>query len=75
MADTDAYVAAGQSEIDRWLSIGEAAKRAGVSIETLRRYDDNGQLKASRSPGRQRRYLQSQIDAAFPRPTAAAASP
>lgn len=69
MADTDVYAA---PESDEWLSIGEASRLVGLSIETLRRYDDSGRLRASRTPGGQRRYLRSQIDTAFPRPEPAA---
>lgn len=60
--NTDVY---GDPEHDGWLSIGEAASLLGLSIETLRRYDASGRLKAFRSPGNQRRYRRSQINAAL----------
>lgn len=40
----------------RYLSIGEAAKRLGVSVQTLRRWDMDGKLVAERTPGGRRRY-------------------
>lgn len=45
------------------LSIGEAAKRIGVSIDTLRRWDQSGKFKSVRiSPGGNRYYRKSDID-------------
>jgi DNA-binding transcriptional MerR regulator len=42
---------------DRWLPIGEAAARAGVSVRTLRYYEELGLLTPSaHSPGGARRY-------------------
>jgi MerR family redox-sensitive transcriptional activator SoxR len=38
------------------LSIGEVAKRAGVAPSTLRYYEREGLIEASRSEGDQRRY-------------------
>lgn len=47
----------------RFMSIGDAAERIGVSIDTLRRWDASGRLRAARrTPGRQRLYSQAQID-------------
>lgn len=40
----------------RYLSIGDAAKRLGVSVQTLRRWDIAGKLVAERTPGGRRRY-------------------
>ena len=34
-----------------WLSIGETARRAGVSVRTLRFYEDQGLLRSVRSEG------------------------
>ena len=56
--------------MDRYLSIGEAAKLKGVSITTLRRWEADGSLVPTRTEGGQRRYLLSQID-----PAAAASRP
>ena len=56
--------------MNRYLSIGEAAKLKGVSITTLRRWEADGSLVPTRTEGGQRRYLLSQID-----PAAAASRP
>lgn len=40
----------------RFVGIGEASRMLGVSISTLRRWDVDGRLKASRTKGGQRRY-------------------
>jgi excisionase family DNA binding protein len=56
--------------MDRLISIGEAAKRLGVSISTLRRWEQTGKLASVRAPGGHRRYRLSDID-----PTAAVRVP
>ena len=38
------------------VSIGEAARIAGVSISTLRRWEKEGTITPLRTPGGQRRY-------------------
>jgi predicted site-specific integrase-resolvase len=43
------------------LSISEAAKFCGVHINTLRKYSNSGQLITYRTPGRDRRYLKSDL--------------
>ena len=43
-------------------TIGEAAKVLGVSIDTLRRWDERGQLKSIRSKGGHRYYFREQIE-------------
>ena len=45
------------------LRIGEAARRLGVSVDTLRRWDREGKLKAGRLPGGQRVYRPADLDA------------
>jgi DNA-binding transcriptional MerR regulator len=42
--------------------IGEAAKRAGVSIRALRYYEEQGLLTSDRSPGGQREYAEEAVD-------------
>mgnify|MGYP001566139212 FL=1 len=45
------------------IPIGEAAIRLGVSIDTLRRWDESGKLRATRkSPGGNRYYSEKDID-------------
>lgn len=58
-------------EVDEWLTIGEAAKRHGVSISTLLRADRAKVLVPDRTPGGHRRYRKTDLDAFF---TAKAAS-
>jgi len=41
---------------NKLISIGEASKRLGVSIDTLRRWDKSGRLKATRSGSYSHRY-------------------
>jgi excisionase family DNA binding protein len=38
------------------LTVGEAASRLGVAVDTLRRWDRSGRFPAKRTPGGQRRY-------------------
>ena len=52
-------------EVDEWLTIGEAAKRHGVSISTLMRADKAGVLVPDRTPGGHRRYRKADLDAFF----------
>ena len=42
-------------DMSRYVSIGEAAKSLGVSVQTLRRWDIDGKLVAERTPGGRRR--------------------
>lgn len=44
------------------LSIGEAARRLGVSVTTLRRWDDNGLIASTRTLGGQRRFLAEDVE-------------
>ena len=46
---------------DMLLRLPEAARLLGVHIGTLRRWDNEGKLKAARTPGGQRRYRKSDI--------------
>ncbi|MDO8618390.1 MAG: helix-turn-helix domain-containing protein [Candidatus Daviesbacteria bacterium] len=47
---------------EEFISIGEAASILGVSIDTLRRWDENGKLTSVKSKGGHRKYYQSQIE-------------
>jgi DNA-binding transcriptional MerR regulator len=44
------------------MRIGEAAKRAGVSVRALRYYEEQGLLTSDRSPGGQREYDEQAVD-------------
>jgi excisionase family DNA binding protein len=46
---------------EKLISIGEAANILGVSIDTLRRWDQSGKLASSKSVGGHRKYYKSQI--------------
>jgi excisionase family DNA binding protein len=39
-----------------WIKVGEASKRIGVSIATLRKWADSGRIKSIRTPGETRLY-------------------
>jgi MerR family transcriptional regulator, redox-sensitive transcriptional activator SoxR len=43
------------------LSIGEFAQRAGVSVPTLRFYEERGLVHSTRTSGNQRRYLRAEL--------------
>lgn len=47
---------------DEYISIGDAARQLGVSIDTLRRWDESGKLKATRTSGEHRVYRQHDIE-------------
>lgn len=49
------------------IPIGEAARYIGVSVDTLRRWADAGQVAYVRTPSKQRRFLRSDLDAAMER--------
>lgn len=44
------------TRLDDLVTIGDAAKIKGVSIETLRRWEKAGKIKAVRTEGLHRRY-------------------
>ena len=44
------------------LAIGEAARRLGVSVETVRRWDRNGRISSVRTLGGQRRFTIAEIE-------------
>lgn len=48
--------------VDKYLTAKEAAGFLGVSVQTLRNWDDNGYLKASRTIGGHRRYLDDDLE-------------
>lgn len=48
---------------DSRVSIGEASRLVGVSITTLRRWEREGKVASTRTPGNQRRYSIEDIEA------------
>jgi len=46
---------------DRLLSIGELARRTGLSVSAIRFYEGRGLVRAVRTGGNQRRFLRSDI--------------
>lgn len=44
------------------MRIGELAARAGVSVRSLRYYEEQGLLTSTRSPGGQRQYTEVEIE-------------
>lgn len=48
---------------DDLLSIGQAAAIAGMSVDTLRRYESEGRIEARRTPGNQRRFRRGDVEA------------
>ena len=67
MADTDRY------ETEHRVPIGDAARIAGVSISTIRRWEDEGKITAARTPGNQRRYRVSDVQRLLTEPAGGAA--
>lgn len=48
-------------KIDQWLSIGRLAERSGVSVTTLRFYEEKELIWSVRTDGNQRRYQRSML--------------
>ena len=48
---------------DRWLTLGQACRMLGVDESTLRRWADNGQVRAFRTLGGHRRFAEPDIRA------------
>lgn len=44
------------------LPIGDVARALGVSVETIRRWDRDGQIKSTRTPGGQRRFTRAEVE-------------
>lgn len=45
------------------LAAGVAARLAGVTVGTLRRWEREGRISASRTPGGQRRFRRDEVEA------------
>ena len=50
------------------LTMGEAARALGVSLDTLRRWDRSGKLSTVRDPGNRRRVPQAEVERLSARP-------
>ena len=48
-------------ERDRWLTLGQACRMLGVDESTLRRWADNGQVRAFRTLGGHRRFAETDV--------------
>lgn len=46
---------------DRWLTLGQACRVLGVDESTLRRWADNGHVRAFRTPGGHRRFAETEL--------------
>jgi excisionase family DNA binding protein len=46
-----------------WLTLGQAARYLGVAQSTIRKWSDNGRVRAFKTPGRHRRYRRGDLDA------------
>jgi excisionase family DNA binding protein len=45
-----------------WLTLGQAARYLGVAQSTIRKWSDNGRVRAFKTPGRHRRYRRRDLD-------------
>ncbi|MBN1263618.1 MAG: helix-turn-helix domain-containing protein [Candidatus Pacebacteria bacterium] len=54
--------------MDKRLAIGDAAKRLGVSRDTLRRWEKKGKITPFRSPSNRRYYSREQLDSLLEKP-------
>ena len=45
-----------------WLPIGEVARLLNVSVDTIRRWEGEGKIEATRTPGQQRRFARAEVD-------------
>lgn len=46
-----------------YLTVGEAAKRIGISCDTLKRWESAGRIASFRTPTGHRRFQASEVDA------------
>ena len=50
-----------QESIQQWLSIGQLAERSGVSVPTVRFYEEKNLIWSTRTEGDQRRYQRAML--------------
>ena len=53
----------GHGDESEWLTLGQAARFLGVAQSTIRKWSDNGRVRAFKTPGRHRRYRRRDLDA------------
>ena len=46
----------------KYLTIGEAAKQLGLEVDTVRKLERTGKIKAARTTGGHRRFTQEEVD-------------
>lgn len=51
-----------EPEDKQYLAIGEAAKILGVSVDTLRRWEKKGKIRAYRTPSNRRMYYREELE-------------
>lgn len=61
MAATQALETVPAPSHGRWLTLGQACRMLGVDESTLRRWADDGQVHAFRTPGGHRRFLEDDL--------------
>src|SRR4051812_50147776 len=57
-----------------WLTLGQAAKYLGVAQSTIRKWSDDGRVRAFYTPGGHRRYRRGGLRPLLPRPGPSAGS-
>jgi len=53
----------GEKRSPEWLTTSEAARYLGVSVDKMRELDESGELRASRTKGKHRRFSRKALDA------------
>jgi putative resolvase len=48
---------------DTYLSIGDVARAFGVTVPTVRNWERAGKIRSIRTPGNQRRFAESDVEA------------
>lgn len=62
MESTHPHFESEDAAAEQLLAIGPTARLLGVSVGTVRRWEDAGLITSERTPGGQRRFRQSEID-------------
>lgn len=51
-----------RDQVPSMVSIGVAAKMLGVTVETIRQWERDGKIAATRTPGGQRRFASAEVE-------------